>query len=143
MSTSEYSPVTWSDGDPLDTVKLQQMVDNTRLLYERTPTFKVNSHGVIKESGLRVLATTLQFPRTTSDSQWQSLYFGNFFSPGCRPVISLGYNVGPHKRMYATFNGLGSNSHWPDHRGIDIIVVSHHTAGFKYVTNVNVIAIGW
>jgi hypothetical protein len=142
MSVSEYAPVTWSDGDGMDTVKLQQMVDNTRILYENTPSMQINSHGVVKESGLRIFATTVQMPTSSENNVKKTIYFGNFFSPGCKPIVTIGFNVNVHKKMYANFNGL-SDTHWVDHRGMDIFCRSEMAVGFKFPTNVNVIAIGW
>lgn len=142
MSTSEYSPVTWSDGDPMDTTKLQQMVDNTRLIFENSPNYLANSHGIVKDNGLRIFAATTEMPTSTGDVVYKTMYFGNFFSPGCQPIIATGVNTQVHKRFYTTYNGIGTTFH-PDHRGIEICLISLHDVGIKYTVSVNVIAIGW
>lgn len=148
MSVTEYTPVSFSAGDPLTLEKLNALANNVQLLNERTPSVLYKAHGITKDKGLRVYATTAIIP--PSSKTWNAtaeVWFGNFFSTACKPMVSLGVVTYPQRRFHASVRGLGGTLVIPDHRGCTVSIQADElNAKNNKIGNtvyLNVIAVGW
>lgn len=148
MSVTEYTPVSFANGDPLVIEKLQALANNVQLLNERTPQILYKAHGVVKDRGLRVYATTAIIPPNSKTFNGQvDIHFGNFFSTSCKPMITLGVVTYPQRRFHTSVKGIGGNLVIPDHRGCTVSIQADeiNTANNKIgnTVYVNVVAVGW
>ena len=146
MASNPYKPISWSDGEPIDKDKLNQMASNDQYLFERMPSMFYNAHGVKKTTGVKILAGKGTVPKTSSKLSYATIYFGSFFSQGCRPiVIAIPVQNSSRTRFDCSVRGIGVV--YPDHRGVQIGVttderltsINYHA----YNLPVYYIAIGW
>lgn len=117
MAVTQYKDVSWVDGEPLDTNKLGTMVSNSRYLFERAAKVYYNAYGTHKDNGIKIACGTGTVPPVDAYSTAISIYFGSFFTPGCRPIIATSITSSYNRRVMATINGIGGPSALPDHRG--------------------------
>lgn len=145
MSVTEYTPVTFAPGDPLTIEKMNALANNMQLLYEKTPKTLYKAYGITKDKGIRVYSTVLTIPPIKAVQGWGTVYFGNFFSVGCKPVITLGVNAWPQHRYHTNFSGI--NQVLPDHRGVQVRIQADElnvkNNKVSKTVYVNVTAIGW
>jgi hypothetical protein len=108
-----YKPMSFSEG-ALSLDDMQQMADNVQYVFENTPRMRYNYSGAAKNGQLRILAGTLMFPATKNTTQYQNAYFGNFFSAGCKPIITTSLAVpAAYNHSIRNLSGVAL----PDHRG--------------------------
>jgi hypothetical protein len=142
---TEYTPVSWAPNDPITTEKLNTMVANTQLLFERTPKTLYNAHGIVKDKGVKIFSAKVTMPAGTTANSWARVYFGNFFSVGCQPVITIGVNAYGQTRYHHNFSGVGPVT--PDHRGVDVRIqadeINPANNKVSKALYMNIIAIGW
>ena len=144
--TLPYKPTTWSDSEPIDVMKLQQMTNNDQWLFENTPRMKYYGAGT-KTAGVKVLGSRLLLtPRTTATGT-ADIYFGGFFSVGCTPIVTASVSsTNWQRRWFVAVNSMTGNT-VPDHNGARITVTSAEVAAAnqKIAANLylNVQAIGW
>jgi hypothetical protein len=136
----------FSDSEPLDRDKLNQMANNDQWLYENTPRISYNAHGVVKPNGAKILAGMNVAPAVRASVTWASIYFGSFFSQGCRPIVVGTVISGISRTRYELIvRGIGTV--FPDHRGCQFAVTTdevtstnnYHTVG----PGINWVAVGW
>ena len=142
---TDYVDVSWTR-EPIVVEKLQQMVTNDRFLLESKPVTAIKHKGVTKNKGMKILAGSQLFQPSLTWSTNVNVYFGNFFSAGCYPVVSPAIYGAPQTATYIHPKGLGG-AQLPDHRGFAVYVRSNERSGFKgtlvrpyYITY---IAVGW
>lgn len=114
-----YRPVTWNAGEPLSVDKLSTMTSNDQYLFEALPTLVYNNNNIKKNTGVKILATSAIIAPTTSRHGRATVYFGDTFAIGCRPVISLSINASPQEQYHLAMKGIGTLV--PDHRGVEIL----------------------
>ena len=147
MSVTEYTPVSFSPGDPLVVEKLNAAMSNIQLLNERTPVILYSAYGITKDKGLRVYSTTATIAPRAGTDFGVDVYFGNFFSTSCKPVVTVSLSTYPQKRFHLNIKGLGGTLVIPDHRGCSVGVNSdelnpaNNKLGNTVYVNVN--AVGW
>lgn len=145
MTTAQFSPVSWSEGDPLDNQKLAKMASNEQYLAEQMPKMYYNAFGVKKTTGVKVMAFTATFGTNKAHKATTDVYFGNFFSPGCVPVITVGNNTYPQTRFHVEYRGLSATR--VDHRGMKLSIATDEvTRNYAPITNsvvITIIAMGW
>lgn len=133
MSATPYRPVTWGDNDPLFTDKLNAMTNNDQWLFENMPTMFYNAYNLKRTTGLKMASGLVIIP--ASRSYWGAavVYFGDFFSQGCHPVVTTGLIHQGQLRMHVGVRGI-STMH-PDNRGFTASVcVNEATAVNNYIT---------
>lgn len=127
MSARPYSPVYWTDNEPVFTEKMNAMANNTQWVFENLPTVYYNGYGVKKTSGTKILAANVLMRASTSGATASTFYFGNFFSVGCKPIITMSANIYPQGRMHLYHRGIGTL--FPDHRGFEVRASSDEISG--------------
>jgi hypothetical protein len=118
---TEYRPVTWTAGEPLASSKLATMAGNDQYLFEAMPRLVFNNHGFKKDRGVKVLALSAVIPPSSASWGRTNVYFGDFFSVGCRPVVAAATNAPPGGDQYSVnIRGIGTSI--PDHRGVEVTI---------------------
>lgn len=96
------------------------MTNNDQWLFENTPRITYSANSVRRNSGLKMLASHTRYPATpNSEYTGVKVYFGNFFTPGCHPIVTatVSTSSSPHKKYVTLCNIDGNNNEIVDHRG--------------------------
>lgn len=124
MAVDPYKSITWTN-EPITTAKLDDMANNEQWLYENSPRVVYYANNVYRASGIKIMAGMTLISGAGNKFWGNVVYFGDFFTPGTIPVITLGALPGPG--MYeVTCWQQGINQWLPDHRGVEIYA-SHPT----------------
>lgn len=115
---TEYVDVSWS-GEPVSVDKLQQMSANIRHLKENQPTVAFDHNSVKKYTGLKILFGSEIVQPGNAWNQRRDIFFGNFFSTGCNPVVIPTHYGHPQTGVNIAPLGLGMKT-IPDNRGFQI-----------------------
>lgn len=147
MAVTSFKDVNWSDMEPIATDKLNTMTSNTRYLFERAPKLYYNSYSVKKDTGIKIACgTTTIAPRKGQHYYSKNVYFGSFFTAGCKPVVVTSVTSPYNRRMILSQWGIQGTGYVPDHRGVVVCVATatmekaHYLAKQVYV---NWIAMGY
>lgn len=146
MAAKPFSPLSWSDNEPIFMEKLNQMANNEQYLFENTPTVYYNGHGIRKTAGTKILSAAVQIPANSRSGYGaNTFHFGSFFSSGCRPFVIASVNSFPQGRFHIYTRGIGT--FWPDHRGFEIRLSTDELNAkdnkIRATVWVPFIAIGW
>lgn len=127
MSVS-YKPISWGN-EYISSDKLNIMTSNDQYLFERTPTVYYRANGVHKKTGgMKVMAGVQVFAANKKKTSVSKDYqFGTFFSQGCKPVVATSLSMATPGRYHVGVYGLGRASLSPDHRGMNLHVISNST----------------
>lgn len=125
---------------------MNQLADNVQYVYEQMPKVKYNAYGVNKTNGVKILAGISGGGPTGNSYARVQVYFGTYFSPGCKPVVVA--NVQPSgNRWRYTVVPKGLSTVAPDHTGINFIVGANAWSTTPNIIDerfyVHWMAIGW
>lgn len=147
MSTP-YKPISWSPNEAITRAKLNQMTSNDQWMFENFPRIKYEAFGVKRTSAMKIATGIRSFSKSKYTMVFGRVYFGGFFSTGCRPVVvSTPLTRNGQRRLYTVNDGIGTNLH-PDHRGFAIGLINNpinpkSKLGITYTTYVHWIAVGY
>lgn len=134
MAANEYRPVSWN-GEAITNSKLNQMANNTQFLFERSPKMRYAAAGLTRDTGLKILAGKTPYPANTRDWSDARVYFGSFFTAGCKPIVTavVGDIQAGGLRKYISLRGHNGEI---DHTGFIAHVVTFelYPGGAKTVT---------
>lgn len=139
MAATPYKPISWYDNDPLFTDKLNAMTNNDQWLFENSASMYYNAYSLKRTTGIKIACGMTLIP--SAKSSWASalVYFGDFFSAGCHPVIVTGLVHQWEIRIHHGVRGIGTMH--PDQRGFTISVstdiptaTSNYISKFFYVS---------
>lgn len=145
MTATPYKPVSWNDRS-LSTERLQQMANNDQWLFENSPRIRYSANNITRDSGLKVIAgKTAYAAQPTLDYTNVEVYFGSFFTVGCRPSVSTTVETSlSGNRKFASIRGFGGQE--VDYRGFIAHVTAHETVNHPWGISggwVHWIAIGY
>lgn len=121
MSANDYKPVSWN-GEPMSTLKLNQMSSNTQYLFERMPRIRYSVEGIVRDTAVKVISGKTAYPLdTTKNYTYLPVLFGSYFTAGCRPVVTASVEAGNH-RAKVVLIGTGGQGVEIDHTGFTAIV---------------------
>lgn len=113
---TEYRPVTWNAGEPVSGPKLATMAANDQFLFESMPHILFNNQGAKKDRGVKIYATMARVDPKSTNYTRTTVYFGDLFAVGCKPVVVSGVNSAtPGHRYDINIRGIGQDL--VDHRG--------------------------
>lgn len=146
MATTPYKPTSWSIGEAVSRDKLNQMTSNDQYIFENQPNAFYNAHGIKKTSAIKIMAGYIWVGSGKSSHYERDVYFGNFFSVGCKPVITTAQVIQTQSRIHCVIRGL-PGQYWPDHRGFRAVIdsdeLNQKNNYFHYGCYVYFIAIGY
>lgn len=124
MAATPYKPVSWPVGSPTDVARLSQMASNDQYLFENMPKMTYSSAGLKRAAGVKVLSGKALYTAQTVDWAVVDISFGNYFSPGCQPVVVCTVASYWSHRKYVTVCGF-DGTEIIDHRGFKATVASY------------------
>lgn len=129
MAATPYRPVAFNDKS-LTKEKLEQTSNNIQWLFENSPKMRYNyaNGALVRDNGLKIIAGKTWFGavpgRDWADS-W--IYFGNFFSAACKPIVTATIETtGWRLRKFVTIRSV-SGAAEVDHRGFICHISDHET----------------
>lgn len=144
MASTPFRHVTWGE-EPVTQAKLAQMVSNDEYLLDNMVRASFRT-GVTKNSGIKILAGTVFLAANKKESTTANVYFGNFFSAGCRPVVVATPATYPTQRVACNIRGLGPIAN-PDQRGFHVYCWAANreakNAKILHGVRIHYIAYGW
>lgn len=135
---TEFRPVAWGDGEPVSASKLSMMAANEQFLFESLPKLYFSNNSIKKDRGIKVFATTAIIPPTTIRHGRTTVYFGDVFSVGCMPVVTLSINATPKEQFHLAIKGIGQVI--PDHRGVELLASAAELNSANNTINYNIYA---
>lgn len=132
--------VSWSS-EPISVEKLQIMAENTRKIRNLVPTMIFKSNGINKDTGLKIMAGSVVAQPSKNRSQTNDIHFGNFFSVGCNPIVSVETYSEIQKILHVGVHGLG-NATLPTHIGCSVYLRYDGPSGGKGSVD-NPVHLGW
>ena len=131
MAQNEFKPVSFN-GEPLTTAKLNQAMNNIQYIFERSPRMRYtapNGEGALtRDTSLKIISGKTPYPlENTRDYLDVHVYFGSFFSAGCKPIVQVTCeHAGGGARRLATLRG---HSGEVDHTGFIAHVSNQENPG--------------
>jgi hypothetical protein len=127
---TEYRPVTWNAGEPVSGPKLATMAANDQFLFESMPQILFNNQGAKKDRGVKIYAMMARVNPNSTNYARVTVYFGDLFAVGCKPVVVNGLNsTTGGERYLVNIRGIGQDL--VDHRGCVVSVFANHGGGVK------------
>lgn len=121
MASTVFKVVSWSPNDVITDEKLGAMVNNDQWLKDNMVRGKYSGHGVNRDTGVRLLSGLALITSRKSASATKSVSFGNYFTEGCKPIVTTGIVSGSQRQIYDTIDGPGNAGH-PTRDGFQVHV---------------------
>jgi hypothetical protein len=115
------------------------MTSNDQYLFERTPSVRYNAYGVTRDTTLKIASGIVVMP-VGSQVVKRDVYFGNFFTSGCKPVVVVGLLSNGENKITVSAQGLAQST--PGHEGFRIISINH-SGKINNTHHVSWIAVGF
>jgi hypothetical protein len=145
MKDGDFNHVSFTS-ESIPASKLQQLADNDNWLFENAPRLRYAVTDLTKEKGIKIIAGKTRYPATTG-ADWEDVYvyFGSFFTAGCKPIVTcVTADTEKGHRKFVNVRGLGGEL---DHRGFIGHVTAHEPPGYpQYIHGsgwLHWIAVGW
>ena len=119
MAATPYKPISWSPQELVSDDKMAQLANNSQWLFENTPRTNYNAYGVARATGVKIACGVQIIAASKAPTQTRPVYFNNFFSAACHPVVTTGI-IGFQRKIFVILNGFGVLH--PDQRGFEITV---------------------
>jgi hypothetical protein len=118
LAATPYKPISFSPNEFLTRAKLNAMTNNDQWLFENTIRGSYSAHNIRRSAGIKIAAGVATFAPTTTGGRWVPIYFGSFFSVGCRPVVVATPTGNGSGRLLCAVTSLNANaSAFADHVG--------------------------
>jgi len=133
----------WDVGEVISQKKMNQIVNNVDFLYGQKIKVRYRAHELTRTTGVRIAAGKHPIgPAPKSGVMNRDIYFGNFFTTGCRPVVNATLAQVSRGRSFITITGVGGNGMHPSHSGFRA-VVAHQTVPGKTFNYPRALWIHW
>jgi hypothetical protein len=145
MASTVFKVVSWSPNDIITDEKLGAMVNNDEWLRDTMVIGKYSGNGVSRDTGVRILSGLTLIPSGKSNTDSKSVSFGNFFTEGCKPIVTTGVMSSSQRQISPTVTGPGTNNQ-PTRDGMTIYVYVVSSSKKKKITKnfyVSWIALGY
>ena len=142
---STYTPITWSDGDPITPERMNQHASNEQYLFNKSIDAKHVFDGVERTTGVKIWAGNGRFERTGTTRSVIDFNWDGFFSTGCQPIVNVTVGRRDRNRLWVSVKGIGA-SNWPDSRGCQVHGIMDPDANYTFSSiflPIHVIAIGY
>jgi hypothetical protein len=143
MSQNEFNPTSFN-GEPLTTAKLNQLSNNIQFLFERGAKirYKNEDANLTRDASLKVLAGKTAYPIVSANYIYQPVYFGSYFSAGCKPVVTATVEApsGGHRNRVMVYGLSGGEI---DNIGFQAVVTTEAVSTIGPSGWVHWIAVGY
>lgn len=123
MASTPFKVVSWSPLEPITDEKLDAMVSNDNWLRDNSVRGRYSSHGIERTEGIRIAAGLVLIPAGRRGYRRRYVNLGDFFSQGCRPIVTTGVISTSQRKIFATVDGPGSKPH-PQREGFQVHVAA-------------------
>lgn len=127
MTATPYKPVSFGS-ESLELSKLQQMASNDQWLFENSTKVRYRSGDLIRDGGGKIIAGKTPYAAQSNNYLYLPVYFGSFFSVGCKPVVTITNEpgVGGHRNKVVIVGF--SNGQEIDQRGFTAVISTEAVA---------------
>lgn len=133
MASTPFKVVSWSPNDPITSDKLGAMVTNDDWLKENMISGRYGANGISRDTGIRIASgLALVTSRKSADAS-VSVNFGNYFSNGCKPIVTTGTVSSAQRQIYVTIDGPGTGMQ-PTRDGFQVHVHVNSTSKTKKIS---------
>lgn len=122
MAATPFKVVTWSPLDPVKNEKLDAMVSNDNWLKENMVRGRYRGYRVRRSEGIRIAAGLALITSRKEHRAQTFVEFGDFFSQGCKPIVTTGIVSKGQRKIWVTVDGPGDTMH-PTNNGFQVHVV--------------------
>lgn len=145
---SEFTDVQWSDDELIDLNKLNQMTSNDRYLLERLPLVRYTAYEQVNRvEGTKIASGITNFAPNANRTMTKDIYFGGYFSEGCRPSIQATVATTDAHRTFVAIQAIGSGVLRPDHNGFRVVLnadpLTTAKTHFPTIVHVHWMAVGY
>lgn len=99
---------------------MDHMTNNDNWLRDHTPRAVYRGPAGRHNVGVKILAGTCLITPSKKPYGNKAVYFGDFFSSRCQPVVTTGTVSAHQRRIHVTLNGFGRLH--PDRRGFRVFI---------------------
>jgi hypothetical protein len=145
MASTPFKVVSWDPLDPITVDKLSAMVDNDNWLKDNSVRGRYGANNVNKDTGILIASGLARFTASKSAHQQKFVSFGNYFSMGCNPIVTVAVVSAHQRQIFPTIDGPGSKPQ-PTRDGFQVHVYADAKGKGKNITNsfyVSWIALGF
>lgn len=121
MASTPFKVVSWSPNDVITDEKLGAMVNNDEYLRDNMMRGRYHGNGTTRLTGLRMASGMALITARKSASATKWVDFGNYFTEGCKPLVTTGIMSSSQRQIFATFDGPG-NKWQPTRDGFQVHV---------------------
>lgn len=122
------------------------MASNIRYVMETTPKVSFDHEGVRRNRGIKLLFGSEIVQPANRWNQTREIYFGNYFSAGCKPVVIPTHYGLPQTGVNIAPKGLGETK-LPDHRGFAVYMWAdgwnRNQGKIVHPIHIGYVAAGW
>lgn len=133
MASTPFKVVSWSPNDPITDEKLDAMVSNDNWLRDNMTISRYGANGVNRDTGIRIASGLALITSRKSAQATKFVGFGNFFSDGCKPIVTTGIVSASQRQIFATIDGPGSKPQ-PTRDGFQVHVFVNSTNKKKKIS---------
>lgn len=133
MASTPFKVVSWSPNDMLSDDKLDSMVNNDNWLRDNMALARYSANGVSRDTGIRIASGLALITSRKGPLAAKYVSFGNYFSDGCKPIVTTGVVSGSQRQIHVTIDGPGSKPQ-PTRDGFDVHVYVDSVNKVKNIT---------
>lgn len=119
---TDFTDVTWGDDDTITPEKLNAMGSNDKYLLQRVLPAQYQAYGLKKNDGIKIASGIQNFAASTGRTMTKDIYYGGYFSEGCRPSIQATCAVTDSHRTFCVIQAIGAGILRPDHNGFRVVL---------------------
>lgn len=116
MAVETYTAVSWQPGELITEAKMDAIGSNLEYFNQNMPRAVYNAHGVSTRLAIKIAAGLTAVEPDPNGVIGKDTYFGDYFSAGCRPVVTTGIISDSTRRVHCTIWGINGTL-FPDHNG--------------------------
>jgi len=123
------------------------MASNEDYLNDHLPDVTYQSYGIVRTDGIKILAGVVSMGANKAAQVSRGVYFGNFFTVGCRPIITVAHASTSNYRCHIAIKAIPGGVLVPDHTGFAVILnndpVTATTNNFTTTQHIHWMALGY
>lgn len=121
MAATPFKVISWSPNEPITDEKLDAMVSNDNWLKTKMVQGNYSAYNKKRDEGLRIAGGLALITSRKAANAQKSVGFNDFFSPGCRPIVTTGIVSKSQRQIFVTVDGPGNQLH-PTKDGFQVFV---------------------
>ncbi len=108
MPATPFKVISWSPDEPIDDYKLDAMNSNDNWLRQVMVRGQYRANGVYRDEGIRLASGLALITARKASTAAVNVNFGQYFSDGCKPVVTTGIVSRAQRQIFVTVDGPGS-----------------------------------